>query len=176
METRRYQGSTEAPYISWLPSVDNLGMAYRDKDDPRNREAKRRHYYSNREQYYARNRAKKRTLRTMLVEAKSQPCMDCGGVFPPVAMDFDHRDPRTKLWPPSHLPASGSFRVMREELAKCDLVCSNCHRLREEARRMARATENLPYAMAEEPPNEDGSVGALSADNRTVSEVTPERQ
>lgn len=137
-------------------------MPYRDKQDPRGREAKLRHYYSNRDQYYARNRTKKQRLRAMLVEAKSRPCMDCGGVFPPIAMDFDHRDPSTKLWTPSHLPASGSFRVLREELAKCDLVCSNCHRLREEARRLARAAENRAHAMAKEPPDDDGPMEQLT--------------
>ena len=60
--------------------------------------------------------------------------MDCGGSFPPVCMDFDHRDGSTKVnsiahWSLSDLPG------LMAEVAKCDLVCANCHRLRTEARR-----------------------------------------
>src|SRR6185503_6416816 len=58
---------------------------------------------------------------------KSSPCMDCGGLFPPECMDFDHRNPSTKTMNPSAL--AGLARL-QEEMTKCDLVCSNCHRIR----------------------------------------------
>lgn len=125
-------------------------MAYRDKYDPRSREAKLRHYYKNRDQYYARNAAKKRQLRAILKDMKSHPCMDCGHTFPPVAMDFDHRDPTTKLWGPSELPKAGSFRILLAELAKCDLVCAICHRIREETRR-----KQTPRAAPRSSPSDD---------------------
>jgi hypothetical protein len=62
-----------------------------------------------------------------MAEIKNKPCMDCGLKFPACAMDFDHRDRKTKLF---------SFNCIRPwktvliELAKCDLVCANCHRIR----------------------------------------------
>jgi hypothetical protein len=160
MATKRLPKPTPLKLGQW--NVDNPGMGYRDKYDPRNREARLRHYYSNREQYYARNRAKKRQLRALLVAAKSKPCMDCGGSFPPVAMDFDHRDPTTKLLTPAHLPGAGSFRLMQEELAKCDLVCSNCHRLREESRRLAKRTTDGPEVAQGEPTGNDESPVQLT--------------
>lgn len=67
---------------------------------------------------------------------KDQPCMDCGNRFPPVCMDFDHRPGETKIVEVSHLANRiASPERIRAEIAKCDLVCANCHRLRTEARR-----------------------------------------
>jgi hypothetical protein len=64
---------------------------------------------------------------------KAKPCMDCGGMFPPECMDFDHRDPASKTL------TGVQFYVNSEkvaaEIAKCDLVCANCHRTRTKRRR-----------------------------------------
>lgn len=57
-----------------------------------------------------------------------RPCMDCGGIFHPVAMDFDHRPGETKSFGVSQVGRKWS-KVL-SEVAKCDLVCSNCHRIR----------------------------------------------
>jgi hypothetical protein len=65
---------------------------------------------------------------------KSIPCADCGGTFDPVCMDFDHRDSSTKIAPVAHMVHFG-FDALRAEIAKCDVVCSNCHRLRTFRRR-----------------------------------------
>lgn len=87
---------------------------------------------------YARNPASyldsnKRTqayLKTVLNRMKSGPCMDCGRTYQPYVMDFDHRDPSTKVCKVSSLVYSGSEQMVLDEIAKCDLVCSNCHRIR----------------------------------------------
>jgi hypothetical protein len=65
-------------------------------------------------------------------------CLDCGGSFPPVCIDFDHRDPDDKLFTISSmvLTLGLSPRVLAE-IAKCDPVCANCHRLRTERQRQA---------------------------------------
>jgi hypothetical protein len=60
---------------------------------------------------------------------ESQPCSDCGNYYPAIVMDFDHRDPDTK----QHEVAAikyGSWEKLLAEIAKCDLVCANCHRIR----------------------------------------------
>lgn len=62
-------------------------------------------------------------------DKKNAPCTDCKKTYHPSAMDFDHRDPKTKTHEPSDL-TSLSMEEARNELAACDLVCSNCHRLR----------------------------------------------
>lgn len=72
--------------------------------------------------------------RALLDAEKSKPCIDCLHAFPPVVMDFDHRNPEEKLF-----SISANFRtnerLLREEIAKCDVVCANCHRIREGRRR-----------------------------------------
>lgn len=57
-----------------------------------------------------------------------QPCMDCGNKFPPVCMDFDHV--RGEKVSDISLIVNRSLNTILEEIAKCDLVCSNCHRIR----------------------------------------------
>ncbi len=60
-----------------------------------------------------------------------RPCADCGGTFPPCAMDFDHRDPKLKSGDVSRLLGSGRpMEIVLLEVAKCELVCANCHRIR----------------------------------------------
>ena len=58
-------------------------------------------------------------------------CLDCGLIcdnFNFVCFDFDHRDPKNKLFALSS--ANNGIDATIRELAKCDLVCANCHRLR----------------------------------------------
>jgi hypothetical protein len=73
----------------------------------------------------------KRKLR--LKDLKNRPCMDCGGRFPPECMDFDHVR-GVKVMGISHLYRYSMDRLTKE-LAKCELVCANCHRIRTKARR-----------------------------------------
>ncbi len=68
---------------------------------------------------------------------KSKPCMDCAGTFPPCAMDFDHLDPTTKLANIGNMRGRAWAKVLAE-IGKCDLVCSNCHRVRTDQRRQAK--------------------------------------
>jgi len=68
--------------------------------------------------------------------------MDCGGRFEPHQMDFDHRDPSTK----SFGLTKGRVMLMATakvpaEVAKCDVVCANCHRMRTFVRRESARTE-----------------------------------
>ena len=66
---------------------------------------------------------------------KGVPCMDCGRVWHPVAMDFDHREPAKKFRSVSFLVTGGrSLDSIRTEIAKCDLVCACCHRIRTHGR------------------------------------------
>lgn len=62
-------------------------------------------------------------------ELKSAPCTDCGVSFPPECMDFDHvGDSKTNRV--SQLIWNGNWQAVLDEIAKCELVCSNCHRIR----------------------------------------------
>lgn len=66
---------------------------------------------------------------------KERPCLDCGKTFPTACMDFDHVRGTKRL----HISAlqNRSLTLLLEELEKCELVCSNCHRIRTSMRRAA---------------------------------------
>lgn len=55
--------------------------------------------------------------------------MDCGQTFPMCVMDFDHRDPSLKCFGIGQYK-EGSVTKLLAEIAKCDVVCANCHRIR----------------------------------------------
>ena len=83
------------------------------------------------------NNARRLELRDKINELKQQPCKDCGQSFPPYVMDFDHRGNEEKKGNIARLVTqSVSWATMAEEIAKCDLVCANCHRIRTYKRRL----------------------------------------
>lgn len=99
--------------------------------------------------YYTRHRAeriqyaasakksRKEQLVNWIADLKHKPCIDCGNSYPPCCMDFDHRDPTTKLRAVSEMVVNRmcAREKILEEIAKCDLVCANCHRIRTHHRR-----------------------------------------
>lgn len=70
-----------------------------------------------------------KTRRQLLDSLKAGPCKDCGQVFPPYCMDLDHRDLLAKKFDPSQMYRR-KLEDLLAEIAKCDLVCANCHRIR----------------------------------------------
>lgn len=105
-------------------------VAYADPYDDRLRAARRRHYRANKQQYLDRNKRQRERLREVLREEKEgRPCRRCGIVYPPVAMDYHHRDPAEKGANFKRLISRGSERQLRAEIEKCDVLCSNCHRI-----------------------------------------------
>lgn len=74
-----------------------------------------------------------------VAEFKSLPCMDCGNTFPSECMDFDHVKPG-KIERVSQLAWNGSMQAVLDEIAKCELVCSNCHRIRTRQRKQTVVT------------------------------------
>lgn len=99
--------------------------------------------------YYARNRSLeifRVTVRQhggveFLRELRTRPCTDCGGLFAPHQMDFDHREGTTKRFRLTEGGAQLRPRsVVVAEAAKCDVVCADCHRIRTQRRHAARPT------------------------------------
>ncbi len=66
---------------------------------------------------------------------KSRPCADCGIQYPFYVMDFDHREGVTKEFALNSVTRLTREAILRE-IAKCDVVCSNCHRERTHQRRL----------------------------------------
>jgi len=102
-------------------------MAYKNPHDPRLLQKRREHYHANKEQYFARNRQQKLDARAFIVASKDVPCADCGNRYPSYVMDFDHLG--DKKFNISNMTARGMAQL-QAEIAKCEVVCSNCHRIR----------------------------------------------
>jgi len=75
-------------------------------------------------------RLRRQRVQAAVMKAKTGPCLDCGGTFPPAAMDLHHRDPLAKSFTISASKQSVGFKKLAAEIAKCDLLCANCHRIR----------------------------------------------
>ncbi len=89
------------------------------------------YYARNREREMARVVERQQATLAWLRDLRRVPCMDCGGIFAPHVMDFDHRDPTTKSFGlASENVYLKSRAVLEAEVAKCDVVCANCHRIR----------------------------------------------
>ena len=56
-----------------------------------------------------------------------QGCARCGYNKVAVALDFHHRDPADKSFPMAQAYRKGQ-KTIEAELAKCDVLCANCHR------------------------------------------------
>ncbi len=120
-------------------------MPYRDIEDER--EYQRQHYLRNQKLYKDRariSRIKTRAERREYVKnlKESSPCMDCGVYYPYYVMDFDHRG-LDKEEAVARLVNSGGMKKLLAEIEKCDLVCSNCHRERTQARLSQLAEEEV---------------------------------
>lgn len=75
-------------------------------------------------------RRRKDLIRQIIINAKTTPCCDCTKSYPYYVMDFDHVR-ETKTFNLSE--AASKWRAIdtvEREIAKCDVVCANCHRER----------------------------------------------
>ncbi len=61
---------------------------------------------------------------------ETHPCIDCGEADP-IVLEFDHRDPKQKLFLVSQaIVVTRNPQVILDEIGKCDIRCANCHRRR----------------------------------------------
>lgn len=73
---------------------------------------------------------KRQKARKLVIELKTgQPCLDCKETFPHYMMDFDHVRGEKK-GNVEVIARTGNIEAVLIEVAKCDLICSNCHRHR----------------------------------------------
>lgn len=81
-------------------------------------------------------RDKFRNLRKEIIrEAKNIPCTDCNITYPYYVMEFDHISDDKKFtigdgW------FNSSLEDIQNEITKCEIVCSNCHRIRTHKRKL----------------------------------------
>lgn len=73
--------------------------------------------------------------REFINRCKLQPCSDCKVQYNPWIMQFDHRNPYEKCFNISEKKNSFGYERLKQEIAKCDVVCANCHANRTYRRR-----------------------------------------
>ncbi len=87
----------------------------------------------------ARSQVQMRARRDLIQAIKIEKgCTDCGWRGHGEALDFDHLDPKEKKSMVSRIKTL-SLESLMAEIAKCEVVCSRCHRIRTAKRRAAAA-------------------------------------
>lgn len=78
---------------------------------------------------YGRIRRKDYVAKIREIKMSLGGCRVCGYNEHPAALDFDHRDPAAKSFGIGHA-TSRTWESVLFEIAKCDLLCANCHRVK----------------------------------------------
>ena len=99
----------------------------------------REHYVANRQRYIDQAAMVKRRLRhertlALIEYFRTHPCVQCGEADP-VVLEFDHV--RDKAFDIGQNLLDHRWEAIVEEIAKCEVVCANCHRRRTAQRRGA---------------------------------------
>lgn len=121
--------------------IENFAIKKSNKDGRQARcrkchaEYTRKHYSQNKEYYIKKASRHDAKMRDLIRAHKEVPCTDCGVSYPWYVMDFDHlRDKEFNL---CHAQKLSKNRVL-DEIAKCEVVCSNCHRKRTYQRNISK--------------------------------------
>ncbi len=106
-------------------------MPYKDIEEKR---AKTRIYMKQYEKEHVKERQEsnkryKDRLRAYLLKYREEhPCIRCGEAHP-ACLDFHHRNPEDKDIDVGLIVRQGwGIARVEQELKKCDVLCSNCHR------------------------------------------------
>ena len=93
---------------------------------------KQEHNRANRHRYIAQTRVRKQAVLAERIEflvgyLREHPCVDCGE-GDPVVLEFDHL--RDKKFAIGEGLKDRNWQSVLDEIAKCEVVCANCHRRR----------------------------------------------
>ena len=108
------------------------------------------HYQRNKQYYLDRNKRRIAEFRKIIAEAKGNTCKDCKREYHQCQLDFDHTGD-DKNFTIAHLGEIHSKKALLEEIAKCEVVCASCHRLR---------TYNRGSSNSRTAPSEGAYIGA----------------
>lgn len=109
---------------------------WKDKKKEYHKEYHAKWYQENKEKLILKARTRRRETRDWLDELKSSlHCQRCPE-DDPVCLDFHHRDRTEKDFSLYRAASTGYSRErILAEIAKCDVLCSNCHRKEHKADR-----------------------------------------
>jgi hypothetical protein len=80
-----------------------------------------------------------RVLEEIHLLKESHGCSDCRNRFPHYVLEFDHRPGEQKIDNVTRVLKNYGADMAWKEVAKCDIVCSNCHKIRTYIRENGRA-------------------------------------
>jgi len=104
---------------------------------------RQQHYRANKQKYVEKAKrsaaARRGTIRELIQRSKiGKTCADCGQAYPPWVLQFDHLDASKKQAAVANMATRGpSLARVEKEIAKCEIVCANCHAERTYRRRIA---------------------------------------
>lgn len=81
-------------------------------------------------------KAKQKAATRAFINAAKKSCLRCGFSEHPVALQFHHRNRSEKLFEISK-SLGKSLAAIAAEIAKCDVLCANCHAIVEDELRRA---------------------------------------
>lgn len=119
-----------------------IEMFYLDSEERQSKKRGKPVYRFCRACQWERNNARLAPRRALLdaIKITAGGCADCGirNDEHPEIFDFDHRAGEIKEGKVADLVTKGTVEDMLAEAAKCDVVCSNCHRIRTRVRNQTR--------------------------------------
>lgn len=112
------------------------------KDPQRAKEYQAEYYLRTKDRYrdsrLASVKRQRSENRELIRTSKSKPCHDCGVQYPYYVMQFDHLDGESKSF--NLGDHEGRTRgILLSEIAKCEVVCANCHAERTHQRQQTTA-------------------------------------
>ena len=125
-----------------IKPLEEFNRMTRSKDGRQGscRDCNKAYHYANWDRHMAQIRRRRKALtlrnqRRMVEYLRAHPCVDCGETDI-LVLEFDHlRDKTANVG--TLLMRRSEWRRILEEIAKCEVVCANCHR-----RRTARRSNN----------------------------------
>jgi DNA-binding transcriptional regulator GbsR (MarR family) len=102
-------------------------MPYNDPN--KNKLSKKKYFEEHKDEYRARCQARRENARKHVADIKSKSsCQNCGENHP-ACLDFHHNDSKQKEHNISRLIShAASIKKIDAEIAKCQILCANCHR------------------------------------------------
>jgi hypothetical protein len=106
------------------------------------REYKRRWYKENKDKHISYVRKRDAGIQTWFRRYKETLSCEICGENHPACLDFHHIDPSQKKFSVSTRRDRPSLKQLQEEIAKCQVLCANCHR-KEHYRQKEKGAEAL---------------------------------
>lgn len=113
---------------------------------------------------------RRREVKYRLVQLAGGECVQCGYSECIEALEFHHRDPTTKRFK----LGSGdtpSWHILVAEVAKCDLLCANCHREVESIPFIERWQKVLERVMDRDVRAQEAPRASITASERRPGKV-----